>query len=54
VRFVNSKHFQKGLCQKPSLLKGTGAEDGLWQKADLAAGNNILVVVAFYAESYHL
>lgn len=39
---------------KPSLLKGTDAEDGLWQKADLAAENKILVVVAFFAESYHL
>ena len=29
------------------MLKGADAEDGLWQKTDLATGNNILVVVAF-------
>ena len=35
------------LClPKQNLLKGAGAEDGLRQRTDLAAGNNILVVVA--------
>jgi hypothetical protein len=34
------------MLARQNLLKGTGAEDGLWQKTDLATGNNILVVVA--------
>lgn len=47
------RKFEKRFCQKRNLRKGAGAEDGLWQKTDLAAGNNILVVVAKSAESYH-
>ncbi|MBQ7970964.1 MAG: hypothetical protein IJ294_01255 [Clostridia bacterium] len=41
------------LCRKRGKKKGMGAEDGLWQKVDLAAGNKIPDVVAA-AESYLL
>ena len=34
------------MLARQNLLKGADAEDGLWQKTDLATGNNILVVVA--------
>lgn len=54
MRCVISRHIFKRFCQKRNVLKGTDAEDGLRQKADLATGNNILVVVAEFAESYHI